>query len=206
MQAAAVRALHRRCHRCRARCSAARAQNGHRTDRSVQAPCAQVAASTGRSPGARASVATSSRCPIPAAVRMPSSRQDRCQHIKVIAVLMATGNREHPRPRHVAVAVPDTPAIAIVRNVPAEHRGETEPLSISRRINTPPFDDSVPPSNVAVIVFPLTGDRPGRNSVVSVMVSGAFLLVAYDHVSTTESFVSRPVSSPLTSPNSCRHE
>ena len=66
--------------------------------------------------------------------------------------------------------------------------------------------DSVPPSNVAVIVFPLTGDRPGRNSVVSVMVSGAFLLVAYDHVSTTESYVSRPVSSPLTSPNSCRHE
>src|SRR5438309_8296524 len=45
--------------------------------------------------------------------------------------------------------------------------------SISRRINTPPFDDSFPPSNVAVIVFPPTGDRPGRNSVASVMVSGA---------------------------------
>src|SRR6476619_3543270 len=56
-------------------------------------------------------------------------------------------------------------------------------FSISRRINTPLFDDSVPPSNVAVIVFPLTGDRPCRNSVVSVTVSGAFLLVAYDHVS-----------------------
>jgi hypothetical protein len=41
---------------------------------------------------------------------------------------MPTRNREHPRPYHVAVAVPDTPAIAIVRNVPAEHRGETEPL------------------------------------------------------------------------------
>jgi hypothetical protein len=36
-----------------------------------------------------------------------------------------------------------------------------------------PFDDSVPPSNVAVIVFPPTGDRPGRNSVAFVMVSGA---------------------------------
>src|SRR5262249_42779832 len=36
--------------------------------------------------------------------------------------------------------------------------------SISRRINTPPFDDSLRPSNVAVIVFPPTGDRPGRNS------------------------------------------
>ena len=45
--------------------------------------------------------------------------------------------------------------------------------SISRRINTPPFDDSFPPSNVAVIVFPPTGDKPGRNSVASVMVSGA---------------------------------
>src|SRR6266699_1098164 len=44
--------------------------------------------------------------------------------------------------------------------------------SISRRINTPPFDDSFPPSNVALIVFPPTGDRPGRNSVASVMVSG----------------------------------
>ena len=44
--------------------------------------------------------------------------------------------------------------------------------SISRRINTPPFDDSFPPSNVAVIVFPPTGDKPGRNSVASVMVSG----------------------------------
>jgi hypothetical protein len=64
-------------------------------------------------------------------------------------------------------------------------------FSISRRINTPPFDDSVPPSNVAVIVFPPTGDRPGKNSVVSVMVSGA--LVTHDHVSTTESYVSRPV-------------
>ena len=46
-------------------------------------------------------------------------------------------------------------------------------FSISRRINTPPFDDSVPPSNVAVIVFPPTGDSPGKNSVVSLMVSGA---------------------------------
>src|SRR6516162_9232872 len=45
--------------------------------------------------------------------------------------------------------------------------------SISRRINTPPFDDRFPPSNVAVIVFPPTGDKPGRNSVASVMVSGA---------------------------------
>jgi hypothetical protein len=35
------------------------------------------------------------------------------------------------------------------------------------------WSSSVPPSNVAVIVFPLTGDRPGRNGVVSVMVSGA---------------------------------
>jgi hypothetical protein len=39
---------------------------------------------------------------------------------------MAAGNREHPRPRHVAVAVRDTHAVAIVRNVPAEHRGKTE--------------------------------------------------------------------------------
>jgi hypothetical protein len=48
------------------------------------------------------------------------------QNIKVVAVLMAAGNREHPRPRHVAVAVRDTGAVAIVRNVPAEHRGKTE--------------------------------------------------------------------------------
>src|SRR5437660_7628635 len=86
---------------------------------------------------------------------------------------MAAGNREHPRARHVAVAVRDTHAVAIVRNVPAEHRGKTElPFDLGR-INTPPFDDSFPPSNVAVIVFPPTGDRPGRNSVASVMVSGA---------------------------------
>jgi hypothetical protein len=43
-----------------------------------------------------------------------------------IAVLVAAGNREHPHPRHVAVPVSDTPAIAIVRNVPAEHGGNTE--------------------------------------------------------------------------------
>jgi hypothetical protein len=54
--------------------------------------------------------------------------------------------------------VPDTPAFAIVRNVQAEHRGETELLFNL----APPFDDSVPPSNVAVIVFPPTGDRPGK--------------------------------------------
>ena len=45
---------------------------------------------------------------------------------KVVAVLVAAGNREHPRPRLVAVAVRDTRAVAIVRNVPAEHRGKTE--------------------------------------------------------------------------------
>jgi hypothetical protein len=50
-------------------------------------------------------------------------------------------------------------AVAIVRDVPTEHRAEIE-----HRINTPPFDDSVPPSNVAVIVFPLTGERPGRTA------------------------------------------
>ena len=48
------------------------------------------------------------------------------QHIKVVAVLAAAGNREHPRPRHVAVAERDTRAVAIVRNVPAEHGGKTE--------------------------------------------------------------------------------
>jgi hypothetical protein len=41
---------------------------------------------------------------------------------------MAAGNREHPRPRHVAVAVRNARAIAIVRNVPAERRGKTELL------------------------------------------------------------------------------
>jgi hypothetical protein len=36
-------------------------------------------------------------------------------------------------------------------------------------INTPPFDDdSVPPSNVALLVFQPIGDRPGRNSVIFV--------------------------------------
>ena len=38
----------------------------------------------------------------------------------------------------------------------------------------------------AQIVFPPTGDRPGRNSVASVMVSGASCLVTYDLVSTTK--------------------
>src|SRR6516225_1181456 len=69
---------HRPCRQCRAQCSAARAQSEHRTDRSVQAPCAQAGARMGCSPGVRASVVTSSRCPTRAGVRMPSSRQDRC--------------------------------------------------------------------------------------------------------------------------------
>src|SRR5262249_46384525 len=90
-------------------------------------------------------------------------------------VLMAAGNREHPRPRHVAVAVRATRAVAIVRNVPAEHRGKTElPFDLAQDQHAAiRRHDSFPPSNVAVIVFPPTGDRPGRNSVASVMVSGA---------------------------------
>src|SRR5262245_19495616 len=75
MQAAAVHAQHRPCRQCRARCSAARAQSEHRTDRSVQAPCAQAGARMGCSPGVRASVVTSSRCPTPAGVRMPVSKK-----------------------------------------------------------------------------------------------------------------------------------
>jgi hypothetical protein len=59
-------------------------------------------------------------------------------------------------------------------------------FSISHRIHTPPFGDSVPPSNIAGIVFPLTGDRPVRNGVISRMGEWGFLLVTYDHVSTTE--------------------
>src|SRR2546423_12449107 len=50
MQAAAVHAQHRPCRQCRARCSAARAQSGHRTDRSVQAPCAAVSVRRKRKP------------------------------------------------------------------------------------------------------------------------------------------------------------
>src|SRR5436853_498956 len=45
--------------------------------------------------------------------------------------------------------------------------------STARRMNAALFDDSVPPANVAVTVFPAAGDRPGRNSVAFVMVSRA---------------------------------
>src|SRR5262245_30371195 len=88
---------------------------------------------------------------------------------------MAAGNREHPRPRHVAVAVLDTRVVAIVRNVPAEHRGKTElPFDLAQDQHTAIRRQlSTIKSNVAPIVFPPTGDRPGRNSVASVMVSGA---------------------------------
>ena len=134
-----------------------------------------------------------------------SSKQDRAQHIDVVAVLVAAGNHEHPRPRHIAIAMPTrlpSRSSRMCRLTPWRDRAFFD----LAQDDTPPFDDRRPASNVAVIVFPLTGDRPGRNDVVSVMVSGAFLLVAYDHVSTTKSYVSRRVSSPLTSPNSCRHE
>jgi hypothetical protein len=72
--------------------------------------------------------------------------------------------------------------------VPTENRTEAEPLfNLTQDPHaTPPFGDSVPPSNIAVIVFPLTSDRPDRNGVVSRMGEWGFLLVTYDHVSTTE--------------------
>lgn len=81
------------------------------------------------------------------------------QQIKVIAVLMATGNREHPRPRHVAVAVPDTPAIAIVRNVPAEHRGERWHCSLPPGTKVP-LHTACSCGVQALGLNPLTESRP----------------------------------------------
>jgi hypothetical protein len=39
----------------------------------------------------------------------------------------------------------------------------------------PPSDDSRPPSNLATIVLPETGDRPGSGSIGSFMAGVAFL-------------------------------
>ncbi len=60
-------------------------------------------------------------------------------------------------------------------------------FSISRKMRTPPSEESCPPSNVAVISLPPTGDSPGRKRVASVMVSGSSWGIANDTVSTTES-------------------
>jgi len=58
------------------------------------------------------------------------------------------------------------------------------PRSISRSNNTPPSDDSAPPSKRACISCRSTGDRPGRKGVLSFMVGWIFCwkrMILFNH-------------------------
>ena len=65
-----------------------------------------------------------------AAFRQPPAGQLKgrvdAQGIKIVAILIAAGDGEHPRPDHVGVAVSRTPRIAFVLNARCQQLGQAE--------------------------------------------------------------------------------
>src|SRR2546427_13265230 len=99
---------------------------------------------------------------------------------------MAAGNREHPRPRHVAVAVRDTHAVAIVRNVPAEHRGKTElPFDLAQDQHAT-IRGQLSAINRCRDCFSADRGQAGQKQRSVSHAEWCFLLVTYDLVATTE--------------------
>jgi hypothetical protein len=76
----------------------------------------------------------------------------------VVAVFIARRDHQQPKPNDIGQRVRDLIGRATRRR-----------CSTSRKTTTPPSDDSSPPSNLATIVLPKTGDRPGSGSIGSAM-------------------------------------
>jgi hypothetical protein len=85
--------------------------------------------------------------------------------------------RDHQQPKadDVGECVRDLIRHARVFDTGSHAIGEAKPLLHLRKTSIPPSDDSRPPSNLATIVSPETGDGPGSGGIGSFMAGVAFL-------------------------------
>ena len=93
----------------------------------------------------------------------------------VVAVFVARRDHQQPKADDVGERVRDLIGRARVFDARAMRSATRRRCSTSRKTKIPPSDDSRPPSNLATIVLPETGDRPGSGSIGSFMAGVVFL-------------------------------
>src|SRR3954447_14349321 len=100
------------------------------------------------------------------------------QGIAVVGVLVAGDDRQHPEPNDLGQGVIDLGRVARVFQ-PARQSARRRRSSTSRNSSRPPSEDSTPPSKRISSGFERTGDKPGRESVVSTMAGGRRIPVGF---------------------------
>ena len=159
------------------RCVGARARSCRKTDRSSSAPCAPVRAMMGRFSSldkvgcdirSRPLSGRRPQASLNAGSKRSTSRSSQSSYPQAMANMRApimsayewvvlAGSRASDRQ-------------------PARRAARPRRFSISRSTSTPPSDDSRPPSNRTHSSLFSTGDSPGRQAVISSMVSRVSLL------------------------------